>query len=90
MISEKLQKARDFEEKYAPFVPEEERAHFHVTGAVGWINDPNGFSYYKGEYHLFFQYHPYSVQWGPMHWGHVKTKDFIRWERLPVALAPDT
>ena len=44
MISEKLQKARDFEEKYAPFVPEEERAHFHVTGAVGWINDPNGFS----------------------------------------------
>ena len=90
MISEKLQKARDFEEKYAPFVPEEERAHFHVTGAVAWINDPNGFSYYKGEYHLFFQYHPYSVQWGPMHWGHVKTKDFIRWERLPVALAPDT
>ena len=89
MISEKLQKAREFEEKYAPFVPEEERADFHVTGAVGWINDPNGFSYYKGEYHLFFQYHPYSVQWGPMHWGHVKTKDFIKWERLPIALAPD-
>ena len=25
-----------------------------------------------------------------MHWGHVKTRDFIRWERLPVALAPET
>jgi beta-fructofuranosidase len=60
-----------------------------VTGGIGWINDPNGFSVYKGEYHLFFQYHPYSIEWGPMHWGHVKTKDFIRWERLPVAIAPD-
>lgn len=25
-----------------------------------------------------------------MHWGHLKSKDFIRWERLPAALAPDT
>ena len=39
--------------------------------------------------HLFYQYHPYSTEWGPMHWGHLKTKDFIRWERLPCALAPD-
>ncbi len=89
MISQPLQKARDFETQYSPFVPEEERPCFHVTGAIGWINDPNGFSVYKGEYHLFFQYHPYSTKWGPMHWGHVKTRDFIRWERLPVALAPD-
>lgn len=90
MISEKLKKAREFEDKFARFVPEDERPAFHVTGAVGWINDPNGFSVYKGEYHLFFQYHPYTVQWGPMHWGHVKTRDFIKWERLPVAMAPDT
>ena len=90
MISKTLKKARDFEEQYVPRVPAEERPVFHVTGGIGWINDPNGFSRYKGEYHLFFQYHPYSTLWGPMHWGHVKTKDFIRWERLPVALAPDT
>ena len=90
MASEMLLKARAFEEKYMPFVPKEERPLFHVTGGVGWINDPNGFSVYKGEYHLFYQYHPYSTQWGPMHWGHVKTKDFIKWERLPIALAPDT
>ena len=89
MASEKLIKAREFEAQYMSFVPEEERPRFHVTGAIGWINDPNGFSVYKGEYHLFFQYHPYKTVWGPMHWGHVKTRDFIRWERLPVALAPD-
>lgn len=89
MISDKLQQARGYEANYMPCISGEERPAFHVTGNVGWINDPNGFSCYKGEYHLFFQYHPYSNQWGPMHWGHVKTKDFVRWERLPVALAPD-
>ncbi len=89
MISETLQKARDFETQYTPYVLRSERPMFHVTGGIGWINDPNGFSVYKGEYHLFFQYYPYKPVWGPMHWGHVKTRDFIRWERLPAALAPD-
>ena len=89
MTSKMLQKARDFEKKYLPYT-QSEQPRFHVTGGIGWINDPNGFAPYKGEYHLFFQYHPYDTKWGPMHWGHVKTRDFIHWERLPAALAPDT
>jgi len=89
MISEALQKARDFEAKYGPHIPDNERPAFHATPTIGWMNDPNGFSFYKGECHLFYQYHPYSNEWGPMHWGHLKTRDFLRWERLPAALAPD-
>ena len=88
MTSKMLQKARDFEKKYLPYT-QSEQPRFHVTGGIGWINDPNGFAPYKGEYHLFFQYHPYDTKWGPMHWGHVKTRDFIHWERLPAALAPE-
>lgn len=88
MASEMLRKAHRYEEIHRPRI-REELPVFHVTGGVGWINDPNGFAPYKGEYHLFFQYYPYDVQWGPMHWGHVKTRDFIRWEFLPCALAPD-
>ena len=89
MISKMLQRAREFEKKYLPYTSAEQ-PRFHVTGGIGWINDPNGFAPYKGEYHLFFQYYPYDTKWGPMHWGHVKTSDFVRWERLPAALAPDT
>ena len=88
MSSQELELARNFEKQYLPYHTEE-LPKFHLTGGIGWINDPNGFAAYRGEYHLFFQYHPYDVKWGPMHWGHVKTKDFIHWERLPIALAPD-
>ncbi|MGO5116655.1 glycoside hydrolase family 32 protein [Candidatus Avoscillospira sp. LCP25S3_F1] len=88
MISETLQRARDYEKTNFPLVAEQ-LPKFHVTGGVGWINDPNGFAPFQGEYHLFYQYHPYETKWGPMHWGHVKTRDFIHWERLPAAMAPD-
>lgn len=64
------------------------RPKFHVTGEIGWINDPNGLIYYNGQYHAFFQYYPHATHWGPMHWGHVVSKDLIHWDRLPVALYP--
>lgn len=60
---------------------------YHIS-TPAWINDPNGLVEYKGEYHVFYQHHPYSESGGPMHWGHVKSKDLVHWERLPIALAP--
>ena len=89
MTSELLQHAREFEKDHIKEISPKERPLYHVTGGAGWINDPNGFSFYKGEYHLFYQYHPYSNEWGPMHWGHVVSKDLIQWERRPVVMAPD-
>ncbi|MCP3763768.1 glycoside hydrolase family 32 protein [Domibacillus sp. A3M-37] len=61
----------------------------HFSPSKHWINDPNGLVYYKGEYHLFYQYHPHSMVWGPMHWGHAVSTDLCEWEELPVALYPD-
>lgn len=87
-ISEKLEKVRRIEER-AVEIAEVDRPVFHMSSPLGWLNDPNGFSMFKGDCHLFFQYHPYSTQWGPMHWGHCVSKDFVQWEYLPAVMAPD-
>ncbi len=84
----KLEKANQYQEKHR--VSKSEKPVFHVTSPTGWMNDPNGFSVYQGKVHLFYQYHPYSDEWGPMHWGHAVSDDFVKWEELPPALAPDT
>lgn len=66
------------------------RPLIHFSPAANWINDPNGMVYYDNVYHLFYQYHPYSSVWGPMHWGHATSSDLIHWKEQPIALYPDS
>ncbi|HEX3436825.1 MAG TPA: glycoside hydrolase family 32 protein [Pseudacidobacterium sp.] len=64
------------------------RPQFHLLPPANWMNDPNGPIYWKGNYHMFYQYNPNGAYWGDMHWGHAVSPDMVHWRHLPVALAP--
>lgn len=66
------------------------RLQFHFTPQQKWMNDPNGLVYHNGKYHLFYQYYPNDIVWGPMHWGHAVSTDLLHWKHLPIALYPDS
>lgn len=65
------------------------RPQFHFTPEKMWMNDPNGMIYHKGTYHLFYQYYPDDIVWGPMHWGHATSTDLLHWKHKKIALYPD-
>ena len=89
MMNHSLIFARAYEKEAGGKIPASARPIFHLTPWVGWMNDPNGFSYYRGQYHLFYQYYPYDTEWNSMHWGHAVSHDLLHWTYLPAALAPD-
>mgnify|MGYP000049654006 CR=1 FL=1 len=65
------------------------RSQFHFSPEEKWMNDPNGMVFHNGVYHLFYQYYPEDIVWGPMHWGHATSKDLVHWTHKPIALFPD-
>lgn len=72
----------------AVYYNEPYRGQYHYSVKEGWANDPNGMVYYKGKYHLFYQFYD-DRAWGPMHWAHAVSTDLLHWEDQPIALYPD-
>lgn len=42
---------------------EKYRCHFHLMAPVGWLNDPNGLSYFGDRYHVFFSIFSVCSEW---------------------------
>ncbi len=64
------------------------RPTYHFHAPAQWMNDPNGTFFRNGVVELFYQFNPYSDTFGKMHWGHARTRDYLTWEHLPIALTP--
>lgn len=66
------------------------RLTHHLMPPTGWLNDPNGLCWYKGRYHVFFQYSPFDAEGGLKLWGHYSSEDLVSWRYEGVPLYPDS
>ena len=79
------------EENIPRVIAGKNRCRYHLLPPVGWMNDPNGLCYWKGTYHVFFQYAPQSAEGTGLHcWGHYASPDLLSWKYCGVAVYPDT
>ena len=63
-----------------------QRPRYHFTAPKGWINDPNGFFFLDGWFHIFYQFNREHTEWASPSIGHSRTRDFIHFEELAEAL----
>ena len=73
-----------------PVAADPYRPLYHFSAPANYLGDPNGTIFWKGKYHLFYQYNPDGAfdNSRRMHWGHAVSEDLVHWSDLPIALTP--
>lgn len=66
------------------------RNHYHFEPDSGLLNDPNGFSYFQGKYHLWYQHFPFGAVHGLKKWSHATSSDLFKWEKDELTIEPST
>lgn len=64
--------------------------HYHIHPLSGLLNDPNGFSYFNNEWHVFYQSYPFGAVHGLKSWVHLTSPDLVSWKNLGLTVKPDT
>lgn len=88
-MTDKILSANNYITKARHTIKNEYRLKYHMMPPIGWLNDPNGLIYFKGRYHLYYQFNPYASCPGKMCWGHFISDDLITYADDGVALKPD-
>lgn len=66
------------------------RQKFHIQPPAGLLNDPNGFCWHDGRFHLFYQWFPLGAIHGLKYWHHLTSKNLVDFQSLGIGIAPDT
>ena len=66
------------------------RLGYHIQPTTGLLNDPNGFSYYDNQWHLFYQSFPFGPVHGLKSWDHLTSDDLVHWKDNGISLCADT
>ncbi|MDY5162799.1 glycoside hydrolase family 32 protein [Leuconostoc citreum] len=61
---------------------------YHLYPTTGLLNDPNGLVFFKGKYHVFYQWNPKACNHKYKEWGHFISDDLKSWQRFETALKP--
>lgn len=66
------------------------RPRYHLCPPGKWMNEPHAPMFYQDRYHIFYQANPHAPTWDHIAWGHLISRDMIRWEDAPLALTPES
>lgn len=75
-----------FAESRRQFADDPHRPYYHFVSPENRLNDPNGLSFWKGKWHMFYQGYP--PEDSRQHWAHAISDDLIHWKDLPYAIYP--
>lgn len=65
------------------------RTSLHIEAPCGLLNDPNGFSFFNGKWHLFYQYFPFGAEHGLKSWVHLLSDDLVHFEESGLKIEPE-
>lgn len=61
---------------------------YHIRPSSGLLNDPNGFSYFNNQWHVFYQAFPFGAVHDLKSWMHMVSDDLVHWHSEGLALRP--
>ncbi len=85
-----LKSEEEIRELHARTETSDYRQHYHIQPVTGLLNDPNGFVFHDGVWHLFYQWCPWGAVHGLKYWYHTVSRDLVTWKNMGVCIRPDT